>query len=259
MADTIAFSFLIAGFLEIVIPLLLGLYVSRRFQTPWRAYYVGATMFLLSLVRLPLNNAGSSYLAAVLPVNLSRTVLIAFPSLTAGIFEELARFFAFRSLLKGREVRDGLMYGAGHGGIESIALAGINVLTIGLMLIFSPDQIPAAQLSAIWTMPLWFPLIGLYERIMAMAIQLSLSVVVLLSFLEDDKRYLGVAIVLHFLVNYFGLSFIDIYGLLWGELMLALFTGAIILTTLNLVGSHRAKSGVAPPVDSEATPSGSPR
>jgi len=181
-------------------------------------------------------------------------MLIAFPSLTAGIFEELARFFAFRSLLKGRELRDGFMYGAGHGGIESIALAGINVLTIGLTMLFSPSQIPAAQLSAIWAMPLWLPLVGLYERIMAMAIQLSLSVVVLLSFLEDDKRYLVVAIVLHFLVNYFGLSFIDTYGLLWGELTLALFTGAIILTTLNLVGSYRAKNNAASLDDTGANP-----
>jgi len=254
MTEAIAYSFFVAGLLEIAIPLLLGLYVSRRFQAPWRAYLVGATMFLLSLVRLPLNDVGSRYLVTVLPVNLSRTLLIAFPSLTAGVFEELARFFAFRSLLKGRELRDGLMYGAGHGGIESIALAGLNVLTIGLMMMFSPDQIPAAQLSAIWTMPLWLPLIGLYERIMAMAIQLSLSVVVLLSFLEDDKRYLVVAIVLHFLVNYFGLSFIDTYGLLWGELTLALFTGAIILTTLNLFGSYRAKSKEASPVDTGADP-----
>ena len=245
MAKFIAYSFLVAGILELTIPLLLGLYIKRRFGVSWRAYAIGAVMFLLSMVRLPLNDIGSRFLLVNAPVNLTRTLLIAFPSLTAGIFEEFARFIAFRNLLKGRELGDGLMYGAGHGGIESIVMAGLNVLALGLALLFSPSQIPATQLSAIWAMPLWFPLVGLYERLMAMAIQLCFSLMVLLSFLEDDKRYLVVAIVLHFLVNYLGLSFIDAYGLLWGELVFTLFTGAIILTTLNLVGSHRKKNAAS--------------
>ena len=256
MAIAIAYSFLIAGALELVIPISLGLYIRRKFGISWKVYAVGAVMFLLSLVRFPLNDVATRILMVYAPLNLTRTMLIAFPSLTAGIFEELARYVAFRNLLKEREIGDGLMYGAGHGGIESIVLAGLNVLALGLALLFSPNQIPAAQLSAIWAMPVWIPLVGLYERLMAMAIQLCLSLVVLLSFLEDDKRYLLIAVTLHFLVNYFGLSFIDAYGLLWGELTFTLFTVAIILTTLNLVNSHKAKSSTASLADTDTNPIG---
>jgi uncharacterized membrane protein YhfC len=61
-------------------------------------------------------------------------MLIALPSLTAGVFEETARYIAYRFLLKEHNMENGLIYGVGHGGIESIMLVGVNVVTIGFFL-----------------------------------------------------------------------------------------------------------------------------
>jgi len=47
--------FIVSGFLEIIIPIILGLYIIRKFGTSWRNWFVGALMFILSLIRLPLN------------------------------------------------------------------------------------------------------------------------------------------------------------------------------------------------------------
>ena len=56
---------------------------------------------------------------------------LAFSALTAGLFEETGRWLGYRFLIKKeRSWRVGVMYGLGHGGIESILLIGINMAVL---------------------------------------------------------------------------------------------------------------------------------
>jgi uncharacterized membrane protein YhfC len=210
-------AFTLAGLLEIIYPLALAYYLKRLLRTDLRVFFIGCTMFLASLIRIPLNNYASS---AILGINIGQhtlTLLSLFPSLTAGLFEEGARYVAYRFLVKEHTLENGLMYGAGHGGIESIFLVGSSVLSIGVILLTNPSAFTPAQLAAIAATPLYLPFVGFYERVMAIIIQIGLSLVVLECFRKKDLRYLAAAILIHVAVDFVALTTVG-YGVMYAEL-----------------------------------------
>jgi uncharacterized membrane protein YhfC len=215
-------SFTVAGLLEIVYPLALTYYLKRRLNTDWRVFFIGCTMFLASLIRIPLNNYAT---IAILGANLGQytiTLVYMLPSLTAGIFEEGARYLAYRFLVKDHTLKNGLMYGAGHGGIESVFMVGVSVLSVGVVLLTNPSAIPPAQLGAIEMTPLYLPFVGLYERVMTMVIQIGLSLVVLDSIRKNDLSYLATAILIHFAINFAALI-TAAYNVLYAEMVITGF------------------------------------
>jgi uncharacterized membrane protein YhfC len=136
----------------------------------------------------------------------------------AGIFEETARFIAFKILKKKYQgIGTALSYGIGHGGIESILLAGLAMInSIATSIIFNTgniesitgklqgDMLAAAnnQLVALITTAPYMFLVSGIERMMAIAVQLSLSVVVFYAVFGKKKTWLyPLAIVLHAIVD----------------------------------------------------------
>ena len=146
-------------------------------------------------------------------------VLAAFPSLTAGVFEEGARYIAYRYLIEDRDLKAGLMYGVGHGGIESVFIVGVNVLTMGVLLLVNPYSLPQLILASMLMSPAYLPLVGLYERLGSMTLQVGLSVMVLEYFRNRDARYLVGAVALHFLVDFVALATLR-YGWVYPELVI---------------------------------------
>jgi uncharacterized membrane protein YhfC len=133
----------------------------------------------------------------------------------AGIFEETARFVMF-SLLKKKYsgIGTGLSYGIGHGGVEAVLIAGVAMIS---NLVFSiminngttalfPASVQGAAMDKIVTgltdtAPYIF-LMGGIERIFAIAIQISLSVIVFYSVYSTGKRWLfPLAILLHAIID----------------------------------------------------------
>jgi uncharacterized membrane protein YhfC len=224
--------FVFSGLLEIIIPLALGFYVTRRFGTRWKTWFVGALMFIVSMIRVLLNTY-TSQLVLTVPISpLTYSLLIIIPSLTAGIFEETARYVGFKYLIKDHSYEKGLTYGAGHGGIESILLVGVNVLSIGVVLLMSPEVLPPTQLDALLVTPVYLPLVGLYERIMVMIAQIGFSIMVLESIRKKDVKYLVVVIGLHALLNYLAVSIVG-YGVLYSELLITGFALGLGYWTYN--------------------------
>jgi uncharacterized membrane protein YhfC len=142
--------------------------------------------------------------------------------LTSGIFEESARYIAYRFLVPDHNIENGLTYGAGHGGMESILIVGINVTTIGFILLFNPRLLPIDRLFNIETLPLYMPFIGLYERLMTLIVHIGLSLMVLKSFTAKDLKYFVYSIFLHS-----GFNFVAVYSLKYGvifpEIIVTLF------------------------------------
>ena len=157
---------------------------------------------------------------------MSYSLLVLIPSLTAGIFEETARYVGFRYLIKDDTYEKGLMYGAGHGGIESILIVGVSVLSVGVILFTSLEILPPGQLEAILATPAYLPLVGLYERIMTMIIHIGLSIMVLESVRRKDAKYLVAAIGIHALLNYMAVS-VAKFGVVNSELLITGFAVGI--------------------------------
>lgn len=196
----------------IVLPLVLGLIARRRLNVGWRYFWFGALIFLIFqlVTRVPIVQIVQTFITPQLQA--SRPLLfawLAFLALTAGLAEEIGRYFGYRWFM-GREEKTwskGVMYGLGHGGLESMVLVGlltalglVNVLLLpSLLPTLSADQQAQAtkSLAAIAAQPVWFPLLGLWERIWAIAFHVSMSIVVLQVFRRNNIAWLWLAVACH--------------------------------------------------------------
>lgn len=142
----------------------------------------------------------------------------AFLCITAGLFEEPARFLMFSLMKKKRQFPDGLSYGIGHGGIEAIVLVGLTLLNyiIYCFMINAGtwekmiSALPAATSSqyaqlaqGLVSSSPWSFLVGGVERLFAITVQIALSFFVLKGFIVNRKwTYLALATLLHALVDF---------------------------------------------------------
>ena len=209
---TLFFALFISGLLEIFIPIFLGIWVGSKLGAKWSVFFIGATLWVTALVvRLPINN----YAAVWVYDNFNGPAYIylslAIPSLTAGVFEEGARWVAFRFAIKDHKLENGIMYGTGHGGIESILLVGISVLATAITAYFYPQSLTSTQLDAIAATPAWVAFVGVWERLAAIAFHLGMSVLILQSFRQKQPYLVIVAIASHFFLN-----FTAVYAGEWG-------------------------------------------
>ncbi|MDR3240198.1 MAG: YhfC family intramembrane metalloprotease [Clostridiales bacterium] len=136
-------------------------------------------------------------------------------TMAAGVFEETARFLSFLFLKKKYAgVGTGLAYGVGHGGAEAILVAGlpmISNLALSVMINFNIGGITemlgdlpqaADGISQLISTPSYLFLISGVERVGAIAIQISLSVLVWYAVCLEGKRWLyPAAVLLHALVD----------------------------------------------------------
>lgn len=235
------FTYSLNAFLMIAAPVALWLWLRRRWPEAftWRLIVVGALMFILSqVVRLPLlGGLTALFQAGALPgppPELSLVFNVVVLSLTAGIFEESARYAGYRWLIRdARAWKQGVVYGAGHGGIEAIifgALAATTVATIISLqnvdvstLPLSPEQqaLTARQITEFWSAPWYLTLLGWVERVFALCLHLSLSVMVLQVFTRGQWRWLFLAMGWHALINAGAVTVLQAYGPLASEAALA--------------------------------------
>src|SRR5436853_1735998 len=113
----------------IVLPLVLAALAHRRLGVSWRYFGYGALIFFLfqMITRVPIVAVAQAALAAQLRA--SQTLQLGFGTilaLTAGLFEEVGRYVGYRWLMRREEKTwsKAVMYGLGHGGLESMLLVG---------------------------------------------------------------------------------------------------------------------------------------
>ena len=209
------------GVLAFCIPVVLLFWFRKKKKADLVPFFIGmAVMFLFALV---LESLVHQLVLNVLPVGqriLNNIWLYAlYGGMMAGLFEETGRFIAFKTVLKRYRGRDinALMYGAGHGGIEAAMVLGsamISNIVLAIMMNCNMTSVVTAkateatlpQIEATFdalrnTAPgMYF--VSLLERIIAIPIQLALSVLVWFAAKQKGKWYLyPVAILLHFLVD----------------------------------------------------------
>ena len=201
----------------LTMPVLLGWLIHRQRQARWSLFFIGVAGFVGSqILHIPFNWLIINKLE-LLPTDvaiLSNLIIVAlFAGLSAGVFEEVTRYLVYRFWAKGaRTWGRGLMFASGWGGIESILVGlvvGINAIALaamsqGLLL----DLIPAEQLSlleeqiqAMVTLPWYEVMLGSLERLFAIALHLSLSLLVMQVFTRGKLWWLWLAIGWHGLVN----------------------------------------------------------
>jgi uncharacterized membrane protein YhfC len=200
-------------------PVLLGQTLRRRLGTTWSLFGIGAVTFVASqVVHVPLNVGLTALFAQEWmpkPPEAWRAPFNALVlGLTAGLCEEVARYLVLRLWAKeARSWRQALMFGAGHGGVESIILGAVvvaglftmsvlrdmDISTLGL----SPEQaaLLADQVAEFWSTPWYMPFLALAERLMAILLHLSLAALVLQALIRARLWPLWAAIAWHMAVD----------------------------------------------------------
>ena len=212
---------LLNALLMIAIPLALGVFLNRRLNAAWRLFGVGAITFIASQVlHIPFNFWLLEPMLESLGLSITQTgvqlaIVAFFYGLSAGVFEELARYVFYRFWLKKDTERtwdSAVMFGAGHGGVEAILLGALALVAlvqlIGLRDADLSVQIPADQLvlakmqiETYWSLPWYAALLGTVERVAAISFHISASVLVLQVFRRKNMFWLFLAIGWHTLLD----------------------------------------------------------
>lgn len=252
-------------------PLALGFFIWKRLGIRWGLFGVGAITFIVSqVVHLPLNSGlTAAFKVGWLP-KLPEAIHLPFNAvvlgLTAGLCEELTRYLVYRFWIrKARTWREALMFGAGHGGVESIILGLLVALTFVNMLALrgmdlSALGLPADQLEALreqvttyWALPWYVPLLAGAERFFAICLHVAMAVVVLQVFIRGKLRYLFAAVAYHALTD---ATAIYAAGLGWSpqalEGLVALFA-VISLVIIWWYRPRRNEAETAAPASSSTT------
>lgn len=212
----IAASIVVVAF-AIAYPLALAITARRKLRVSWRYFGWGALIFFLFqlVTRVPAVTVAQAALAPRLQA--SKPLLFAWLALlaiTAGLFEEWGRYVGYRWLMRREEKTwsKAVMYGLGHGGLESFVLVGgLTLLTLVNLIALSalgPALVPAAQqaavakeFAAIHAQPGWLPLLAAWERLWTLPIQVALSVIVLQAFRRGGLRWVWLAVLAHTVVD----------------------------------------------------------
>ena len=200
---------------------------ARRKKGAGKAFFVGMMAFVISqlMIRIPVLRFVLPRFAWFTVLQMNPWAYGVFLGLSAGIFEETARWIGIRFFMKGkRNAEHGLAFGLGHGGIEAMVLVGLNfIVGLGMVIGGQGALFPAGTKEI-------FMAGG--ERLYAIAFHVGASLLVLYGIcMGKTVRYLLGAIGLHTLMDaaivilpsVFGVGQIGVwvYGAFGGVLTLA--------------------------------------
>ncbi|MCP4425620.1 MAG: YhfC family intramembrane metalloprotease [Chloroflexi bacterium] len=228
--------------LMIALPLILARFIAQRRQIRWGLFGIGALTFVLSQVgHIPFNWLVLQRFEWVPTDNL--ILLAIFAGLSAGVFEEAARYLTYRFWAKdARTWGTGLMLGAGHGGIEAILLGLLSAWGIIQLAAFQsgnwlefipPDLMPTVEAAIVeaFSAPWYRILLGALERLLALCLHLGLSLLVMQGFVRGQRRWLWIAILWHGMIDATAVYAISTWGAYVTEAIvagMALFSLGII-------------------------------
>ncbi|MGB7539818.1 MAG: YhfC family glutamic-type intramembrane protease [Anaerolineales bacterium] len=230
--DFLSIVHFLNGLLMILLPIGLGIFLTRRWKLGWRLWFIGAGTFLLS-------QAGHIPFNLVMGLLLNRTPLVQLPpagqllfnavflGLSAGLFEELFRYAMFRWWARdARSWRTGILTGAGHGGIEAIVFGSLALLVYvqlaalrgaDLSALVPANQLALAreQMTAYWSMTWYDSMLGAVERLFTIPVQIAFAVIVLQCFTRRQGFWVWLAVGYHALVDataVLAMKYVGAYG-----------------------------------------------
>ncbi len=228
-------------------PVLAALGWHRRSGAPFRALGIGALVFFVSQIvlrlpwQIPLGRWVQEHSEWLIP-------FLLFSSLTAGLFEETGRWLGYKHLLTSeRSRRVAIMFGIGHGALETILLAGLPLAGLLVSWVMAAQgRLPPIAADAIRQqtamLDFWRVHLAALERASAIAVHVGLALIVLQVWQRGGIRWLMLAIMLHFSINAVAaILVLTLHLSPWvGELVLVVMAAAVLTLGLRLSSTERA-------------------
>ncbi len=226
------------------LPLGLLAYAKKKLGAKIASFFIGCGVFFLVVLLLEslVHRIVFLFIGSALTENLVLYAL--YGGLMAALFEETGRYLAMKFLVRPLDFPNAFLYGVGHGGLEAMLLCGAasisnlvsaNMINSGAMSVqlASLDAQTAANsaaaLSALWTTPSLAFFAGGVERIIAIMLHISLSLLVFSALQKRSRKVLLTAYLFHFVVDAASVllhAFVSIWVV---ELAVALLTGLAVL------------------------------
>lgn len=247
----LSISIVIALLITIVLPIAGGLWLKNKFQVPWRVVTYGAFGYLILQALLTLIMSGFSYLVQNNLLNLSDRALfltqIGLRILFGGVLGVILRWAGMK-YLKGNldRLEPAYSIGVGFGGMESLLLVGLPLLTTFITMLTNINVDPQTsaldpavliQIQDLWQVSFLVPLVGSLERIAAMVMHITVTILIFQVFKRNNTWWLAAAIGLELLVNGLIAGFSEI-GLRYVWLILV----ALVLMIGNLFILYRLQA-----------------
>lgn len=215
----------IALIVSVVLPFALMIIFKKKFGSKLKAFWFGALVFLVfvMIVESLINQIVLLKTGVGTKIMSNMWLYALYGGLMAGLFEECGRLVCMKYLMEDcKDDRNaGLMYGAGHGGCEVIALFSLTMVnnlvyaalinsgairtTISALKATGLDEntlaTRLAAYSTLITGSSWTVLVGLVERLLAVTLHLAFSVLVWACVKTGKKAYFGLAFLMHFLTD----------------------------------------------------------
>jgi uncharacterized membrane protein YhfC len=256
------------GLLMIAMPIGLAIVLTRRWKMGGSIWWIGFAAFIISQIgHIPFNwGAGLliNQFDLVYWSPLAQQVFNAvFLGLSAGVFEEVSRYLILRFWAKkARSWRNGILFGAGHGGSEAIILGVLVLVTYTSMLamrgmdlstLVPADQLDLAQqqVQAYWSTPWYDSLIGALERLFTIPVQICLAVLVMQAFTRKKIGWLFLAILYHAVVDGTVVFLMPSLGTYWTE---ALVGGFALLSLVIIILLRQPEPTLIPEPVTAPTP-----
>lgn len=209
-------------------PIMRLILLMRRRKGTGKAFLMGALAFIVGqlLIRIPILQLVLSQFVwfAVLPLHPWGYGL--FLGLTAGLFEESARWIAISCFLKEKRCMEhGLAFGLGHGVVEAMLLTGSNLIA-GIVMVLAGQ-------GALFPADAWNVFLAGAERIFAFFFHVGASLLVMYGVREGKAvRYWTAAVALHTVVDAAAVILPAVFGI--GAIGIELWAAAVGGTTLVL-------------------------
>ena len=200
------------------LPVFLLILVKKKLGAKILFAWYGAAIFVLFALILEqiLHSVMLRVAGDVLNSNIWLYAL--YGGLAAALFEETGRFVAMKFWMgKALRKENAIMYGVGHGGVESILIVGVtcinNLVTSFLINSGQMERTLAAtqegtgkelalqSLSVLWTTPGYQFFLAGVERISAIVLQICLSYLIYRAVKQGKKLFYLLAFLIHFLVD----------------------------------------------------------
>ena len=227
---------------SVLTPLLLFIYFRRKEYIPFLPAFVGALTFVVFSQLL--EKLLHLYVFTQNPYTMNAVknpwIFALYGALAAGTFEGIGRYVSLQYLLRNlREWRDGLSFGIGYGGIESML---IGASAFGQLLYFASlmnsgplpghliAALPSEALAQIETALLQTPahlwLLGGFERLLALNFQIAMALLLLYGLRQGKHIYLLWTIAIH--------AFFDFFPAMYQAKLISIMAVEGLLTVFSL-------------------------
>jgi uncharacterized membrane protein YhfC len=216
----LSIAIIFALLVTIGLPVLAGIWLNKRLNVSWRVITLGSLGYFIVQALLTLLYSGVASLAGIESTTLTEgpnfVTQVTLSIIMAALLGVLLRWAGMKWVkmpLVNLEAAYGL--GLGYGGIESITRVGLPLLLTFFTMLrninpqasaLDPETI--TQLEALWQVSAWVPIVGSLERISALVMHITITILVLQSFTRKNNLWLAVAVGLEVVINYlvFGLA-----------------------------------------------------